>query len=88
MATAPAEKKTRRSNGPAKPKPVFLLYNVVGADGVAIPGAKLEGVEIVRNGDDMVDRIASAADAGETPPQFVRFFLPKTARAKKDTAAA
>lgn len=87
MAEATAAKKPRRSSGPAKPKPVFLLYNVTDASGNPVHGAKLTDVQIVKDGNEMVDLIASATDAGEAPPSFVRFFLPKSARAKKDAAA-
>lgn len=87
MATATETKKPRRSNGPAKPKASFLLYSIVDADGNGLPGAKLQGVEILRSGDDVLDRVDAATNAGENPPQFVRFFMPKSARAKKDVAA-
>lgn len=86
MATA-TDKKPRRSSGPAKPKASFLLYTVTDAEGNAIPGAKLSGVEILRSGDDVLDRVDTATAAGQNPPQFVRFFMPKSARAKKDVAA-
>ena len=86
MATA-TDKKPRRSSGPAKPKASFLLYSIVDADGNALPGAKLTGVEVLRSGDDVLDKVDAATNAGENPPQFVRFFMPKSARAKKDVAA-
>lgn len=88
MATATeTTKKPRRSNGPAKPKASFLLYNIVDANGTAIPGAKLAGVEILRSGDEVLDRVDTATAAGEAPPAFHRFFMPKSTRAKKDVAA-
>lgn len=80
-------KKPRRSNGPAKPKASFLLYNIVDASGQPIPGAKLDGVEILRSGDEVLDRVDTATNAGQNPPAFVRFFMPKSSRAKKDVAA-
>lgn len=82
-ATATTTKKAKRTNAPAKPKPVFLLYNVVDATGNPVPGAKLTDITIEKSADALVDKIAAATDAGEEAPSYVRFFLPKAQRAPK-----
>ena len=75
----------------ASPK-MYVLYEIVGADGAVIPGAKMRVTATTRESDEVLNKVQAAAVEGNVL-NYVRLELPKGKKAgfkrkpKTDTPA-